>query len=64
MSASRFWLATGTLVDRENNCSLSAMGALTYGRTESFDVDLFGNFRMWPEFGVLAGAGLRWRIAP
>jgi len=53
-----------TLVDREQNCSLSFMGALTYGRTEAFDVDLFGNVRVWPTIGGLFGAGIRWRIAP
>jgi hypothetical protein len=53
-----------SLVDREVNCSLSISGALTYGRTESFDVDLFSAFRLWPELGVLMGAGVRLRIAP
>jgi hypothetical protein len=53
-----------TLVDRDNNCSLSINGSLTYGRTESFDVDLFGAARVWPQIGGLFGAGIRWRIAP
>ena len=53
-----------TLVDRDNNCSLSVNGALTYGRTEAFDVDLFGALRMWPSVGGLFGAGIRWRVAP
>jgi hypothetical protein len=53
-----------TLVDRDNNCSLSVSGALTYGRTESFDVDLFGALRAWPTVGGLFGAGVRWRLAP
>lgn len=53
-----------TLVDRDNNCSLSFSGALTYGRTESFDVDLFGALRAWPTMGGLFGAGIRWRIGP
>lgn len=53
-----------TLVDRDNNCSASVSGALTYGRTEAFDVDLFGATRVWPNFGWLFGAGVRWRIAP
>ena len=53
-----------TMVDREMNCSATLMGALTYGRTESFDVDLFGATRVWPAFGWLFGAGVRWRIAP
>ncbi len=37
---------------------------LTYGRVDSFDVDLFCTTRVWPEFGVLFGAGLRFRIEP
>ncbi|MEW5851858.1 MAG: hypothetical protein AB2A00_23920 [Myxococcota bacterium] len=53
-----------SLVDREMNCSLALSGGLTYGRTEAFDVDLFGALRMWPALGGLFGAGIRWRIAP
>ena len=36
--------------------------ALTYGRVESFDVDLFVTPRVWPTVDVIFGAGLRWRI--
>ena len=35
--------------------------ALTYGRTESFDVDLFCTPRVFPKFDVVFGAGIRWR---
>jgi hypothetical protein len=54
----------GTLVDREMNCHVGLMGALTYGRTESFDVDIFSAVRLWPRLGWLLGGGVRWRIAP
>ena len=37
---------------------------MTYGRVDSFDVDLFCTTRVWPEPGVLFGAGLRFRIEP
>ncbi|MCP4500442.1 MAG: hypothetical protein GY822_10825 [Deltaproteobacteria bacterium] len=36
--------------------------SLTYGRVESFDVDLFVTPRVYPSFDVLFGAGLRWRF--
>ena len=35
---------------------------MTYGRVDTFDVDLFVTPRIWPEFDVLFGAGLRMRI--
>lgn len=38
--------------------------ALTYGRVENFDVDLFCTTRVWPEPGVLFGAGVRLRLDP
>lgn len=37
---------------------------LTYGRVDSFDVDLFCTPRVWPEFGILFGAGVRFRLEP
>jgi hypothetical protein len=41
--------------------SLTVPLALTYGRVESFDVDLFITPRIWPQFDVIFGAGVRWR---
>jgi hypothetical protein len=38
--------------------------SMTYGRVDSFDVDLFCTTRVWPEPGVLFGAGLRLRFEP
>jgi hypothetical protein len=38
--------------------------ALTYGRVDAFDVDLFCTTRVWPEPGVLFGAGVRLRLEP
>ncbi len=35
---------------------------LTYGRIESFDVDVFVTPRVWPQFDIMFGAGVRWRI--
>jgi hypothetical protein len=37
--------------------------AITYGRVDSFDVDLFITPRVYPQFDVVFGAGIRWRIA-
>lgn len=36
--------------------------ALTYGRVENFDVDLFCTPRVYPEFGIVFGAGVRLRL--
>ncbi|MFZ9888417.1 MAG: hypothetical protein ACO3JL_13020, partial [Myxococcota bacterium] len=41
--------------------SLALPVALTYGRVENFDVDLFVTTRVWPRIDVLFGAGVRWR---
>ena len=38
--------------------------AMTYGRVENFDVDLFCTPRVWPEWGILFGAGVRARFGP
>jgi hypothetical protein len=38
--------------------------SLTYGRVDAFDVDLFCTTRVWPEPGVLFGAGVRLRLEP
>jgi hypothetical protein len=38
--------------------------SLTYARTDTFDVDVFCTPRVYPEFGLLFGAGLRWRFEP
>ena len=38
--------------------------SLTYGRVDSFDVDLFCTPRVYPEFGILFGAGVRFRLEP
>ncbi len=42
--------------------SLTIPLTLTYGRVDSFDVDLFCTPRVYPEFGILFGAGVRLRI--
>jgi hypothetical protein len=42
--------------------SLTIPLTLTYGRVDSFDVDLFCTPQVYPEFGVLFGAGVRLRI--
>lgn len=44
--------------------SLTLPLTLTYGRVDSFDVDLFCTPRVWPELGIAFGAGLRFRIEP
>jgi len=38
--------------------------AVTYGRIDSFDVDVFVTPRVYPQFDILFGAGIRWRINP
>lgn len=42
--------------------SLTVPLAMTYARTESFDVDLFCTPRVWPKLDVVFGAGIRWRL--
>ena len=42
--------------------SVTLPAALTYGVVDTFDVDVFVTPRIWPQFDVLFGAGLRWRI--
>ena len=42
--------------------SLTIPLTLTYGRVDSFDVDLFCTPRVYPELGILFGAGVRVRI--
>jgi len=37
---------------------------MTYGRVDSFDVDIFCTPRVFPEFGILFGAGVRFRLEP
>lgn len=44
--------------------SLTVPITLTYGRVDSFDVDLFCTTRVYPELGVLFGAGVRFRLEP
>lgn len=41
--------------------SLTVPLALTYGRVENFDVDIFATTRVWPKLDVIFGAGVRWR---
>ncbi|MEW5855552.1 MAG: hypothetical protein AB2A00_42655 [Myxococcota bacterium] len=53
-----------SLVDRDSNCALSLNTAATLGLTESFDAEVFGSVRAWPEPGWALGAGARWRITP
>ena len=50
------------LRDDEQTSSVTIPLAITYGRTESFDVDVFCTPRVFPEVGVVFGAGLRWRF--
>ena len=50
--------------DDEHQQSLTVPLTLTYGRVDSFDVDLFCTTRVYPELGVLFGAGVRFRIEP
>jgi hypothetical protein len=54
-----YWLHQ---LDRTNDESAATAIAMTYGRTESFDVDVFFSYRAWPEPGYLFGSGLRWRF--
>lgn len=54
-----YWLHQ---LDRANDESAATALAMTYGRTESFDVDVFFSYRAWPEPGYLFGSGLRWRF--
>jgi hypothetical protein len=42
--------------------SLTIPLSLTYGRVDSFDVDIFATPRVYPEFGLVFGAGVRFRI--
>ena len=50
--------------DDDHQQSLTVPLTLTYGRVDSFDVDLFCTTRVYPELGVLFGAGVRFRIEP
>lgn len=47
--------------DDFTNQSLTVPLALTYGRVENFDVDLFATTRVWPKLDIVFGAGVRWR---
>lgn len=51
-----------SLLDFENPEALSSSISMTYARTERFDVDIFSTQRLWPEPGILFGAGLRMRL--
>lgn len=42
--------------------SLTVPLSLTYGRVDSFDVDVFATPRVFPEFGIVFGAGVRFRL--
>jgi hypothetical protein len=42
--------------------SLTVPLSLTYGRVDSFDVDIFATPRVYPEFGLVFGAGVRFRL--
>ncbi len=50
--------------DEGGEQSLTIPLSLTYGRVDSFDVDLFCTPRVYPEFGILFGAGVRFRLEP
>ncbi len=54
-----YWLHQ---IDRSSKESAATAIAMTYGRTESFDVDVFFSWRFWPEDGYVFGSGLRWRF--
>ena len=51
-----------SLLDFENPEALGSSLSMTYARTERFDVDIFSTQRIWPEPGILFGAGLRVRL--
>lgn len=48
--------------DEGGQQSVTVPLTLTYGRIDTFDVDLFVTPRVFPEFGVLFGAGVRLRL--
>lgn len=50
--------------DEGGDQSVTIPLSLTYGRVESFDVDLFCTPRVWPEPGIVFGAGVRLRLDP
>lgn len=50
--------------DEGGDQSVTIPLTMTYGRVESFDVDLFCTPRVWPEPGILFGAGVRLRLDP
>lgn len=50
--------------DEGGDQSVTIPLTMTYGRVESFDVDLFCTPRVWPEPGVVFGAGVRLRLDP
>jgi hypothetical protein len=50
--------------DEGGRQSITIPVSLTYGRVESFDVDLFCTPRVYPELGILFGAGIRLRLDP
>ncbi len=50
--------------DEGKSWSLTVPLSMTYGRVENFDVDLFCTPRVFPEFGILFGAGVRLRLDP
>lgn len=50
--------------DEGGDQSITIPLTLTYGRVENFDVDLFCTPRVYPELGILFGAGIRLRLDP
>ena len=50
--------------DEGGEQSLTIPLTMTYGRVDSFDVDIFCTPRVYPEFGILFGAGVRFRLEP
>ncbi len=50
--------------DEGGDQSVTIPLTMTYGRVENFDVDLFCTPRVWPELGILFGAGVRLRLDP
>lgn len=50
--------------DEGSTWSVTVPITMTYGRVENFDVDLFCTPRIFPELGILFGAGVRLRLDP
>ncbi|MDP2342203.1 MAG: hypothetical protein Q8O67_14700 [Deltaproteobacteria bacterium] len=58
----RPFFTTALARDEGSTTSVSLPAAFTLSRTESFDIDVFASLRVYPEPGLLLGAGLRMRF--